>query len=373
MSGETLSSGKTMNDAKDCNKLLTALSQILLVAGTHAVDTAACPAEYAASLSNREFAELWRLATSHHVIMRTFPVLLEAPGRESALAESIRQAMIKEEARIAHALPFLAAICSELESAGDVTVIKSLDHWPDIGTDLDLFTNAKSADVIGILRTRFNAEVADRSWGDRLANKWNFIVPGLPELVEVHVARLGQTGEQTAITGSLLARSSAVQFADYTFKVPAAEDRIIISTLQRMYRHFYIRLCDLADNAGLLDAAAIDFHYLNLLASTAGLWEGVATYLVVVSGYVEAYRHRKLPLPSAAIHAARFGVERLRFDRNFLRIPIFPQSAKLYLSELKALLLQGKLRSTLRLSLLPGLATAAAVEFKLTGSDKGIW
>jgi hypothetical protein len=46
---------------------------------------------------------------------------------------------------------------------------------------------------------------------------------------------------------------------------------------------------------------------------------------------------------------------------------------KLYFSEWKKLLLNGELQSTLRLSLLPGLATAAALELKLTGSDKGIW
>jgi len=36
-------------------------------------------------------------------------------------------------------------------------------------------------------------------------------------------------------------------------------------------------------------------------------------------------------------------------------------------------LLRGEIRSSFRLSLLPGLATAAAIEQKLTGSDKGIW
>jgi hypothetical protein len=40
---------------------------------------------------------------------------------------------------------------------------------------------------------------------------------------------------------------------------------------------------------------------------------------------------------------------------------------------LKALLFRGQLRNSLRLSLLPGLATAAALEMKFTGSDKGIW
>jgi hypothetical protein len=71
--------------------------------------------------------------------------------------------------------------------------------------------------------------------------------------------------------------------------------------------------------------------------------------------------------------AARFGSELVSFRRKFLRIPIFPQAARLYASEWTRLLLNGDLRSTLRLSLLPPLAAAAALEFKLTGTDKGIW
>jgi hypothetical protein len=60
------------------------------------------------------------------------------------------------------------------------------------------------------------------------------------------------------------------------------------------------------------------------------------------------------------------------FKKKFLRIPIFPQAARFYASECKRLLLNGDLQSTMRLSLLPGLA-AAALELKITGSDKGIW
>jgi hypothetical protein len=46
--------------------------------------------------------------------------------------------------------------------------------------------------------------------------------------------------------------------------------------------------------------------------------------------------------------------------------PIFPQAAGLYASEWKRMLLKGELQSTLRLSLLPGLAAAAALEMKRT-------
>jgi hypothetical protein len=322
----------------------------------------------------QDFGELWSLATSHHVIARAFPPLHEvmvAQGREEA--QWCENAILKEQARIEHAVSVLSLICEALGKAGDVVVIKSLDHWPDLGNDLDLYTNASSADVVAIMREKFSSTLEERSWGDRLANKWNFVVPGLPELVEVHVSRLGQTGEQVTITESLVKRSRYAEFGPCKMRVPAPEDRLMISTLQRMYRHFYLRLCDVVDTARLVDSGAIDYSYLKSLAESAGLWDGLATYLVTVSGYVKSYSASDLPLPGLVTGAARFGNELVHFRRKFLRIPIFPQAARLYASEWTRLLLNGELGNTLRLSLLPGLAAAAALEFKLTGSDKGIW
>ncbi|HTF43130.1 MAG TPA: hypothetical protein VK641_04475 [Terriglobales bacterium] len=370
-----------MNHGDSSLECLTLLAELLL--GSDGADDAARPmsshgsnglAQAVAGFDPRNLSELWSLAMSHHVILRSFPLLsrlIELRSPESA--ERLNRAILKEEERVHHALSFLFHICNALEAAGGVVVIKSLDHWPDLGSDLDLYTNADAAEVVAIMGERFKARVDQRSWGDRLANKWNFIVPGLPELVEVHVARLGQTGEQIAITQSLIARSRPAQFVSRSFRVAAPEDRIVISTLQRMYRHFYIRLCDMVDNLKLVESGEIDYPYLRSLAMAAGLWDGLATYLVIVSGYVESYRGRGLPLPPLVTDAARFGNELIRFKRNFLRVPIFPQSVGFYASEWKTLLLKGDFRSTLRLSLLPGLATAAALELKVTGSDKGIW
>lgn len=364
-----------MDSAGNAASYLRVLSQLLLTGESvpgdgHAAEMSATVAAF----SPQDLTELWNLANSHHVIARIFPALhREMVNARHDRADWVEHAIAKEQTRIHHALSFLFPICEALKEVGDVIVIKSLDHWPDLGNDLDLFSNAEGPEVVAVMTKRFKARPDARSWGDRLANKWNFIVPGLPELVEVHVSRLGQTGEQVAITDSLVTRSSTQEFGGNNFRVPAAEDRLIISTLQRMYRHFYIRLCDIADTARLVDSGVIDYKYLKSLAQSAGLWDGLATYLVTVSGYVKAYRGEELPLPELVREAAHFGNERVKLRRKFLRIPIFPQAARFYASEWKKLLLNGELQSTLRLSLLPGLAAAAALEMKLTGSDKGIW
>ncbi|HEY2858580.1 MAG TPA: hypothetical protein VGJ21_09195, partial [Terracidiphilus sp.] len=98
-----------------------------------------------------------------------------------------------------------------------------------------------------------------------------------------------------------------------------------------------------------------------------------ATYLAIVSDYVRKYRGKGVELPKVVTQSARFSGDAVFYARGFIRVPIMPQSAKLYGSQLAGILKKRELHNTARLSLLPWLATAAAVGQKLTGSDKGIW
>jgi hypothetical protein len=313
------------------------------------------------ALSRAEFDCLVALAETNHVLVRGLGAL-----REIALqaGDAIRASwadvcLSAERARIDVALSYLSLVCDAFTRHQlRVAVIKSLDHCPDLGSDLDLYTNARPA---------------SRSWGDRLACKWNFIVPGLPELVEIHIGRLGQMGEQFAIADSLLDRTRCISVGDWLFRVPSISDRLMVSTLQRMYRHFYFRLCDIVDSALLVETGSIDYDDLCVAATTAGIWEGVATYLAIVSDYVNRYRGTPLEIPDWVMAAARFSGKEVYFAKDFLRVPILPQSAKLYGSQLARVIRRRQFESGARLSLLPWLATAALVGQKITGSDKGIW
>lgn len=327
-------------------------------------------------LSRERFDELVALAGSNHVIVRALKVFLEIArdAQDGPRLEWASAALTKEELRIQTALSFLSEICAAFEKQGlDITVIKSLDHWPDLGSDLDLYTNAAAAQVIRLMKSEFLAKAAPRSWGDRLACKWNFVIPGLPEPVEIHIGRLGQTGEQVEFAAAVPRRSRALKVDGRRYRVPSPSDRLMISTLQRMYRHFYFRLCDMADSAALVESGSMDFEDLEATARAAGIWRGVATYLKVVSDYVKRYRGRELRLPASVTAAARFGAERVYFAQRFLRIPLLPHSAGLYSSQLTGLLRRRELHNSARLGLLPWLATAAVVGQKITGSDKGIW
>lgn len=355
------------------NERMFLLSCLLLSPAESA--SGAQAAETLRGLTREDFDALLTLAAANHVLVRAMEViqrLYEAAGDERAQWASA--ALDEEHARIDTAVGHLHKICDAFADRRlDVTVMKSLDHWPDLGSDLDLYSNASPQAVCSVMTERFGAQIAARSWGDRLACKWNFEIPGLPESVEVHVGRLGQTGEQLVLASRLPSRARTVEMGGYPFHVPSASDRLMISTLQRMYRHFYFRLCDIVDSAWLVSSGLLDFSDLRASAQAAGIWEGVATYLVIVSDYVRQYRGTDLGLPQFVKDGARFGGNLVYFNRDFLRVPIMPQSASLYRTQLSGLLRKGELYSSARLGLLPWLATAAAVGHKLTGSDKGIW
>lgn len=331
---------------------------------------------YVSALGAAELQEFLRLADAHHVTVRALQTLDQSaatlPGRDQ-LRSWCQTALSNEGARIINAVEHLTRVCQALEAAGaPIAVIKSLDHWPDLGSDLDLYTSGDEQTLLQVMIERFKATLEPRSWGDRLANKWNFKLPGLPELVEVHVRYLGQTGEQEALARRVIERSVIRTVADHAFRVPAPEERVIISTLQRMYRHLYFRLCDMADFAKLIGDGAIDFQELQKAAELGGIWPGVATFLLLISKYVTASGGPVVELPAAVLAAVPTPDLRVRLGGQFLRVPKLPAAA-LYGSQLLSAGRHADLRAIFRLPLLPPLAISALLAYRLTGDDKGVW
>ncbi len=334
------------------------------------------PLAFVAALDSPQREAFLETANSHHVVIRGLTPLQQeaALAGEQGLAEWAQAAMLCERQRIDAAIPMLDEVCRALAEAGcPATVIKTLDHWPDLGNDLDLYTTGEERAVVRTMVNRFKAQVEPRSWGDRLAGKWNFAIPGLRESIEVHCQRLGQTGEHTEMAKRFVTRRDFRNVQGHSFPVPAPEERVIVATLQRMYRHFYFRLSDIVNTALLLESNSLDFVELRRGAELGGIWPGVATYLKLVADYAGRYREAALSLPAEVRQAALFGGERLYVKDCFIRVPIMPWGARLYTRQVTRTALRGDVPATFRLSLLPPLASVAAVAYKLTGSDKGIW
>jgi len=157
----------------------------------------------------------------------------------------------------------------------------------------------------------------------------------------------------------------------HDFYVPAPEERIVISTLQRVYRHFYYRLCDMIDFALLLRNEPVNFVELREAADSAGIWPGVATFLVLIQTFIKSFGG-EVVLPEEVIAGAHARGENVRFGNGFLRVSKVT-AAGLYGTQVIQAGLRRDVRALMRLPLLPPLAITALVAHELTGNDKGIW
>lgn len=332
--------------------------------------------EYVANLDRDQFDNFLAQAEMQRVLRRTLEVLKKhLPHAQSGPTADLLDRRIREEQqRVERAVSYLRQIVDRFEQHGrPIMVMKTLDHWPDTGSDLDLLVAASDVEVCAIFENDLKAVRQPQSWGDRLAHKFNFQIPDLPELVEVHVGCLGQTGEQNGLAEGALSRRVQQTHGQYSLPVPQPEDRIVIATLQRMYRHYYIRLTDIVNIFGALTDRRIDFEHLKSIAEVGSVWPGVATLLTIVCQRGLRYGGRSISLPESVTVAARFNSERTYLDRKFVRVPLVPEAADLFLHQLAGTGRKHNFRAMMRLSLLPVLATAAFVSFHVTGDDKGVW
>jgi hypothetical protein len=327
-------------------------------------------------MCKEEWSDFLRFAELQRVYLRTLQLLEKWAAADAVVPrfEGLQDLAQIEQRQVEGALAALHQIVRALELTGHTPlVIKTLDHWPDIGSDLDLFIAATERDTVRAMQSELQAEPQPQSWGDRLAHKWNFRIPGLPRLVEIHVGCLGQTGEQDELPAYLEETSVMRDVGPFRFRVPAPEEQVTLATLQRMYRHFYIRFTDLLNLTGLVRAGRLDFTRLRTSTQRWSIWPGVAILLKIASDYNERLGAGPLPLPEFVVRSARFGAEVTYVGKQFLRLPMVPQGSQLFLQQLIGTGAARHFRAAARLSLLPALAAAAFVNLRITGDDKGIW
>src|SRR5205809_1335050 len=90
---------------------------------------------YVESLTPEQRESFLELADSNHVVRRALAPVIRSSSDPEVVSWAT-DAVAAEHGGIQNALKYLKEICDELEAAGcAVTVMKSLDHWPDLGND----------------------------------------------------------------------------------------------------------------------------------------------------------------------------------------------------------------------------------------------
>lgn len=183
----------------------------------------------------------------------------------------------KEKSR--RAIEIIGKITQGFDKSGlRLLVIKTLDNYPDLGQDIDLYTDANIKDVDEILINKFKAKLKTPTLADRVSQKRNYKIEGFP-LIEVHCSKLGEFGEDNLLAKDLLQHRVKFEIEGITTYIPESEYRLLLCVLQRMYRHFNIRICDIYNSLNLIRKNIINWQKLKKISLKYGAWEGVMLYL----------------------------------------------------------------------------------------------
>ncbi len=274
-----------------------------------------------------------------------------------------------ERERLTHALSAIAQVTREFESRNlSIMVIKTLDNYPDLGHDVDLYTNAPIKEIDDILLNVFKAKLETPNIAERIATKRNYTLPTNITL-EIHCNKLGEVGEEAAVARDLIKTSIKASFEDVSCNVPAPEYRIILCALQRMYRHFNIRLCDAYNTITLIQKNQIDWHLLKKVAQGYGIWEGVLRYLSHIKKIADYYgvdlnieeTIKIRDWPAAII------------DKNMhFRFPLLSTGIAVYTKRILSDIRHLRLASIIRLSLVIPMSLMHFASVKLFGKSR-VW
>jgi len=235
---------------------------------------------------------------------------------------------------------------------------KAFQHYPDAGLDIDLFVLSRSRATDALILEGTAAVPHATNLFGRLAGVSNYRVAGCESLLEIHHGRMGLLGEHGSHV-SLLIRN-ATRADETGLLSPSDQDVLVVQGMQRVYRHSFIRLCDIVCTVSLLRRARMDWDYVLRTTRQLGTEHGLRCYL----GYVEQV-HRKVfgrgLLPRWLRDELRTdGCGRVEFREGVYRFPRVRVAGRIYLGKVRAAVRSGNWDGASRLCLLP-LVTAAAV------------
>ena len=196
--------------------------------------------------------------------------------------DPVDTALTKDRQRVQRGMELIAQVTEMFEGCDiPFMVIKTLDHYPDQGHDIDLFVDEDLTKIDRLMFENFAATAAGRSLCDNLAGKKNYRIRDLT--LEVHSGTLGQVGEHKRLASVIFELRKPACVGGVNTFVPAPEGRLILSILQRIYRHFNFRIGDLINIANLLEDPTIDWDKISEICRLGGIEFGAKQGVAMVS------------------------------------------------------------------------------------------
>ncbi|HEV3469108.1 MAG TPA: nucleotidyltransferase family protein [Pyrinomonadaceae bacterium] len=311
----------------------------------------------AGALGAGGWEELLRVARRNFVLVRLSDRLGELGINPPAFFE---EEAGRERQRAAAMLDIIGRVTRACEGRGVAHVFaKSFQHHPDMGGDIDLFVESRSAEVDKAVLEGTAAEPVPRDLRARVSGVTCYRVCGGEFVLEIHHGRVGLLGEHGALVGQLIRNARRGRVGGGEFLLPSAEDLLVLHGAQRVYRSGPVRLCDVLSTAALVRPERLDWDYLLRTSERLGTAYGLRSYLTYAGQiYREASGRELLPAgPRAELEASGCGRAEPRGG-----VYVFPRGrvvARVYLGKVRAAVRAGNWEALGRLSLTPLLAASA--------------
>lgn len=232
-------------------------------------------------LENFNYSYLLKVLQKNRITVRWFNKTKWLFNNE--FKDKIELILKEENNRLKKTIELTGKIIEEFKKCKlRLLVIKTLDNYPDLGHDVDMFTDAPIKEIDNIFLSIFKAKLEIPSLPEKIAHKRNYKIDGFATF-ELHCAKLGELGEETFLAKDLISNYETAQVGGITVHIPKAEYRLLITVLQRIYRHFNIRICDIYNTMQLIQNNLIDWQYLKKISRKYGIWEGVSLYLSYIN------------------------------------------------------------------------------------------
>ncbi len=236
-------------------------------------------------------------------------------------------------------------------------VIKTLDQYPDQGQDIDIYVDEDMTVHGPVFQKQMGGKVLRRSLCDRLAQKVNYKLPN-GFVLEVHCTRLGQVGEHRRLGVEVLRQRRAISIAGVQTFVPPPESQLLLAVLQRIYRHFNFRICDVYNTARLVSEGGMRWELVEKMSRPVGIYPGTVLSLAWIRRLIAGLGFTYLTARFPALPRVGATDLDLVFHRGYFRFPIARVAPRVYVHEALTYLKQPSIASVSRLA---ALATISAV------------
>ena len=174
----------------------------------------------------------------------------------------------------------------------DFVFIKTVDNFPDFGHDVDILTR----DGGGVVRQVFLSRrfrMGKQTLAERIADKMNFRYRDFCN-AEAHCGVIGEFGEHREMTYYILENKQRETFNGELVWVPDYPSRIMLMVLQRMYRHFNVRACDVLNAINWIREGALNIPETYEVSKRFGILPGTRMFFGFVNEVYSFYYHNKI-------------------------------------------------------------------------------